>query len=196
MGHVTIRHWLISLMAIGLLAGCRPSAEELAETTAQADHPELAVLHDQDQADRTDGHGDIDWPVVNRRDSLRRAQVDSLLAANQVRTAKDYYPAAMVFQHGSDTTAARKAYELAQQSVELDSTDTSAMWLMAAAWDRYQMRLEKPQWYGTQFVKDDMESPWRLYEVDTTAVTDEDRQRLGVRSLSEARARVEAMNAQ
>ena len=69
---------------------------------------------------------------------------------------------------------------------------------MAAAWDRYQMRLGKPQWYGTQFVRDDMDmdSPWRLYEVDTTAVTDADRRRLNVPPLADARARVETMNAQ
>ena len=162
----------------------------------QADNPKLATLYEQDQADRAGGADGIDWVVVSRRDSLRRAQVDSLLDAGQVQTTKDYYHAAMVFQHGSDTTAARKAYELARQSVKLDSANTRASWLMAAAWDRYQMRLGKPQWYGTQFVRDNADSPWRLYDIDTTMVTDEDRQRLNVPPLSEARARVETMNAQ
>jgi len=77
--------------------------------------------------------------------------------------------------------------------VELDSANSDAMWLKAAAWDRYQMRLGLPQWYGTQFVRDPGE-PWRLYDVDTTAVTDEERAAHGVPTLAEQRARVDRMN--
>ena len=99
----------------------------------------------------------------------------------------------MVFQHGSDTAAARLANTLAQTSVKLDSTNASAKWLVAASWDRYQMRLGKPQWYGTQFVKDSG-GLWQLYEIDTTAVTDEMRAQLGVPSLEESRARVDKYN--
>ncbi len=183
------------LLVIMFMTGCTSSPEPETAVVVE-DNPLLATLYEQDQADRSGGFDGIDWSVVNVRDSLRRAQVDSLLALGEVRTASDYHHAAMVFQHGSDTTAARKAYELANKAVEQDSTHEKAPWLMAAAWDRYKMRLGEPQWYGTQFVKDNPDSPWRLYDVDTTAVTDADRARLGVPPLDSARARVKGLNAQ
>ena len=175
------------------LAACASSEQQGDVESAQADNSALRELYEQDQADRSDDS--IDWRQVSRRDSLRRVRVRELLDANQVATSEDYRHAAMVFQHGSDTTAAWLAFDLAERAVELDSSNADAKWLMAAAWDRYQMRRGEPQWYGTQFVKDPPDSPWRLYDIDTTKVSDEDRRRLGVRSLAEARAHVASMNA-
>jgi len=172
-----------------VLIGCTPPK---APPTPIADNPELKELYEADQADRSAGP-DIDWPAVSERDSLRRVRVRALLAEEAVQTSEDYRHAAMVFQHGNDTTAARMAFELAEQAVALDSTNASAKWLMAAAWDRYQMRQGIPQWYGTQFVRQ-ADEPWRLYDIDTTKVTDAERQRLGVRTLAESRARVAEMN--
>jgi hypothetical protein len=184
--------YLTALLWAGLLllAAC---AQQAADEPV-ADNPELKELYEQDQADRQGGFEGIDWPEVSRRDSLRRERVRELLAADAVRTSEDYRHAAMVFQHGSDTTAARMAYELARTAVDLDSTNEGAAWLMAAAWDRYRMRQGQPQWYGTQFVKDSMNAPWRLYDVDTTAVTDAERRALGVPPLDSARARAVRMN--
>ena len=161
-----------------------------------ADNLELAELYEQDQADRSGGFDSVDWTAVSRRDSLRRDRVRELLDADEVRTSEDFRHAAMIFQHGSDTTEYRLAFELARKAVELDSTNAGAKWLVAAAWDRYQMEVGKPQWYGTQFVKDGPDSPWRLYDIDTTAVSDEERQRMGVPPLSESIARVDEMNAE
>lgn len=179
-----------ALLLVCTALSCTPPAETATRLT---DNPELKQLYEEDQADRSSGGDQIDWTVVSRRDSLRRVRVRELLAANAVHTSEDYRHAAMVFQHGNDTTAARMAFELAEQAVSLDSTNASAKWLMAAAWDRYQMRLGLPQWYGTQFVRQANE-PWRLYDMDTTKVTDAERQRLGVRTLAESRARVLEMN--
>lgn len=154
---------------------------------------ELLDLFDRDQADHSGVWGDIDWTRVRVRDSLRQARVLELLDSNKVVTSVDYYHAAMVFQHGRDTTAARLAHTLAQTSVRLDSMNASAKWLVAASWDRYQMRLGRPQWYGTQYLKNS-DGLWQLYEIDTTAVTDEMRAQMGVSSLKELRARVEKRN--
>jgi hypothetical protein len=52
---------------------------------------------------------------------------------------------------------------------------------------------KKPQWYGTQYVRD-TNGKWVLYVMDETAVTDEERAALGVPSLVEAKKRVEIMN--
>lgn len=158
-----------------------------------ADNPALLELYDQDQADRSAGDA-IDWTIVTQRDSLRRERVLALLDSAKVVTSEDYRHAAMVFQHGADTTAARIAHSLARTAVELDSANVAARWLTAAAWDRYQMRLGLPQWYGTQFVKDNPDDPWRLYDIDTTAVTDEERAQAGVPTLAEARARAVELN--
>lgn len=182
----------VMIAAIGCTAD-RAATEQT--NSVAADNQELADLFDQDQADRSRGN-EIDWAVVTGRDSLRRERVSALIEAGMVVTSEDYRHAAMVFQHGSDTTAARLAHSLASTAAELDSTNTAAKWLTAAAWDRYRMRLGLPQWYGTQFVKDQPEDPWRLYDIDTTAVTDETRRRMGVRTLAEARAQVEVLNSE
>ena len=152
-------------------------------------------MYEADQFDRSPPDGEqIDWMRVMVADSTRRARVMEMLDSNLVRTADDYYHAAMIFQHGNDTTSARLAFELSRSAVELDSSHDRAKWMTAAAWDRYLMRKGEPQWYGTQFVKDSAESPWRLYDVDSTRVSDDDRAKLGVPPLSEARTRVRELN--
>jgi len=186
------RVW-VPLLAFVCMAGCSAEQESADSAAPLADNAELEELYEQDQSDRSAGP-DIDWDAVTVRDSLRRVRVHEMLAANDVQTSEDFRHAAMIFQHGSDTTAARTAHELALTAVELDSTNTSAKWLVAAAWDRYLMRKGEPQWYGTQFRSDGPGTPWRLYDIDTTAVTDEERQELNVPTLAEARARVEEMN--
>jgi hypothetical protein len=185
----------IALASLVALIACAQDQERGGKAEqVVADNRELLRLYEQDQEDRSGG-GDINWGVVDQRDSQRRERVLELLDANKVITSEDYRRAAMVFQHGADETAARLAHSLAQTAVELDSTNARAKWLMAASWDRYQMRLGKPQWYGTQYVKDG-DDLWRLYDIDTTAVSDEMRRQLGVPSLAESRARVQKYNRQ
>ena len=104
-----------------------------------------------------------------------------------INTANDYHHAAMIFQHGSDTTAIGIAYRFAKEAVRIDAGHKGAKWLMAASWDRHKMYSGEPQWYGTQYVTDGPGTPWRLYDIDTTKVTDEERETLGVPSLEEAR---------
>lgn len=185
----------IALVSLVTLIACTQDQEgtEKAEQVV-VDNYELLRLYEQDQADRSGG-GDINWGVVDQRDSQRRKRILELLDEDKVITSEDYWRAAMVFQHGADKGAARLAHSLAQTAVELDSTNARAKWLLAASWDRYQMRLEKPQWYGTQYVKDS-QGLWQLYDIDTTAVSDEMRRQLGVPSLAESRARVQKYNRQ
>lgn len=190
-----IPRMIIVVLALALTGACAQDRRKVEGTNqGLGDNAKLGALYEQDQADRSGGSDSIVWTLVNQRDSLRRERVRELLDSNEVRTSEDYRHAAMIFQHGSDTTAARLAHELAQQAVGLDSTNASATWLLAASWDRYQMRLGKPQWYGTQYVKDSENGPWRLYDIDTTAVSDHARRQLGVPTLEEARVRVEEFN--
>ena len=173
-------------------SACAPGDDSASRTTPPAlDNPELTELHDADQADRS-GEELIDWTVVSPRDSLRRVRVNEILAAGEAVTSMDFYHAAMVFQHGNDTTAALRAYDLARTAVDLDPDNGDAKWLMAAAWDRYLMRKGVPQWYGTQYWGEP--GAWHLYDIDTTAVTDSERVALGIRTLAELRAREQEMN--
>ncbi len=182
-------------LVVFLLVACGPtSGQEDSPPPEPTDNPILRALFEADQTDRTPESGVIDWERVVANDSSRRAQVLAMLDSNLIITSADFYHASMVFQHGSDTVAGRRAYDLARRAVDIDSTNSDAKWLMAAAWDRYQMRRGDPQWYGTQFVKDTPESQWRLYDVDTTAVTDAERILLGVPTLAESRVRVAEMN--
>lgn len=156
---------------------------------------ELMQLFRAGQAARQTGGGEIDWSVVGVEDAERRRTVLSILRAGGVRTALDYYNAAMIFQHGESVADIRLAHALATISARLDSASAPAKWLTAASWDRLLLNLGQPQWYGTQYVRDDS-GKWMLYEVDPDAVTDEQRAALSVPPLAEAESRVALMNAE
>jgi len=101
----------------------------------------------------------------------------------------------MVFQHGESADDIRLAFSMAWISAQMDPKKKDrSLWLSAAAWDRIMMREDMPQWYGTQYVADDNASAFRLYRLDETAATDEERLRFKVPILSEAKKRVETLN--
>jgi tetratricopeptide (TPR) repeat protein len=153
---------------------------------------ELYELYQADQGDRH-AEGDIDWAAVGERDRQRQERVLAIVAAGEARAADDWYHAAMVMQHGDTLDHYQNAHEWAMKAVELDSDHPKARWLAAAAKDRWLMHQGKPQWYGTQFVKEG--DTWVLYEVDPDEVTDEERARWNVPPLAQARERAKAMNA-
>ena len=151
---------------------------------------ELATMFAADQAARRGEN--IDWAVVSAQDAERRDAVMAILNAGGIRTAQDYYNAAMIFQHGDSEDDIRLAHSFA--TIAASSGNTSAAnWLKAASWDRLMLRYEQPQWYGTQYVRDES-GRWVLYEVHPDAVTDEQRAAWSVPSLAEAQARVAQMN--
>jgi hypothetical protein len=69
---------------------------------------ELAAMFAADQEAR--GDENIDWAVVRVEDAERRGVVPSLLRASDVKTALDYYNAAMIFQHGDSEEKIRLAH--------------------------------------------------------------------------------------
>ena len=184
----------VFLILLVMLGACRPA--EVAEEPEEAVSNEaLRQLYEADQQDRQIDFSRLseeELRAIDQRDAEHRAQVEAMLEAGDVRTAEDYYHAAMVFQHGGDSTAYRKAYEAARQAVALDSLHASAAWMSAASWDRYQLSLGKLQWYGTQYIEQD--NLWQLQPIDTTRVTDQDRQRLGVFPLQQTRAILHCTN--
>ncbi|HEX6994543.1 MAG TPA: hypothetical protein VF339_10405 [Gammaproteobacteria bacterium] len=171
----------ISALAALLLASSLAFAQNNAE---------LARMFAEDQAARRGPT--IDWEELRKQDEERRKAVMSLLEAGEIRTAQDYYNAAMIFHHGEPADDIRLAHAFATISSTLGSS-APARWLVAASWDRLMVRSGQPQWYGTQYVRDD-EGKWVLYEVDPDAVTDEQRAEWSVPSLEESRNRAELMN--
>ncbi|WP_394846159.1 hypothetical protein LZC95_01690 [Pendulispora brunnea] len=153
---------------------------------------ELRDIYHADQDDRRAAPEKIDWKVVNPRDAARRERVRQLEAAKQLRTADDYYHAAMVFQHGIDESSHATAFHFARHAVELDSNFVKARWLVAASRDRYHMSRLEPQLYGTQYKI--INGIWIVWPADHH-ITDRDRATWCVQSLETAKQSVARMNA-
>lgn len=161
---------------------------------AQAtDNEELKQMYDADQAARLSGEP-IDWSVLNREDSLRLVRVNILMKEDRLVTGKDYYHAAMIFQHGDDTMASALAVSHMQKAIALDSTVNK--WLLAAAIDRDLMRRNKPQIYGTQFIQMGKDAQWERYKIDTTQITDQERIAYNVETLAQQEQKEWLMNQQ
>ncbi len=155
-------------------------------------HHELYALYAADQADRTgERYEDIDWATVSKRDDERRARVLVIMHEGGARVAVDYLHAAMVLQHGDGPEDYASAHAWALRAVELAPTDARARWLAVATKDRYLMSTGKPQWYGTQFRKND--GRWTLYDVDAS-IKDEDRLKWNAPPLDVAQRRAEELN--
>lgn len=157
---------------------------------AQENNKELVTMYENDQASRM--NGPIDWAVLSREDSIRRASVDRMIEEGKVKTAQDFYHAAMIYQHGNDTIASGKAVQYMKKAVEMDPSTNK--WLLAAAIDRDLMRKGEPQIYGTQFLKNGMNEPYIQYEIDSTQVSDAQRQEYGVPTLAQQKIQLERMN--
>jgi hypothetical protein len=153
---------------------------------------ELYKMYNEDQGDRQTSK--IDWEIVNKSDQARRVRVTELINEQQLSHSDDYYHAAMIFQHGDSSDNYKKAYELSKKAAELNSSNKKAKWLACASEDRYLQKIGKPQIWGTQYQRIDMNSPWTLEPFDRTIKTDKDRVLWGVRTISESSDRIKTMN--
>ena len=155
---------------------------------------ELAIIETADQADRTPGPSKIDWNVVGKRDAFRRAQVMQLLMAGDIRTADDYYNAALIFQHGESVQDIQLALAFATTAVRMTPSNRDAQILMAQAWDRILVKSGKPQWYGTQYQRSKITGKWELCPTDPTAVSEAQRKAIGLPTMAEAMAHLAEIN--
>lgn len=137
----------------------------------------------EDQSDRSNTRGKPWNEAITRRDEIRRSKVLVLLKSGQLRTATDFYNAALIFQHGKSVDDFRLAYSLAwtAYTMRIDTEGVprqEAAWLTAAAWDRMMIKEGKPQWYGTQYERDKVTNqPGNQYPIDKDAVSEEERRR-------------------
>jgi hypothetical protein len=159
---------------------------------AMPDNPRLSAMLDEDQADRISWREKkIDSDTIIDRDEKRRAEVKRMLASAQVRTAHDFYCAALVFHHGHTIDDYRLATSLAWVSMTIEPANKDYAYLSASTWDRFMMEQGKPQWYGTKCRHDPAQSGKdELYPVDEAAVTDSDRARFDLKPLEVMRAHI------
>lgn len=186
---------VIVVVALGLIGlggyfysfcGLRLPREELRQESSPQDTEELQRLHDEDQADRSPADvKSVDWAVVGSRDRARRSRVKVLFSEGRLRTANDYYHAAMILQHGDAPEDFLLAHEFCVVAIIKGKNDRETRWLAASAEDRFLTEIGRPQRFATQFGSEG-DGPWKLKPVDTT-VTDELRRLMGAHSLEEAR---------
>lgn len=195
MNHRPAAALLISLSAMLASSGCQTSASSPHshdEAATASDNKELLALYSADQADRTPGTTPDDWHKVQANDLQRETRVREMLDAGLVKSGRDYFHAAMVFQHASDPAGIQLAHELAMIGACLGNADSR--WLAAASYDRLLMYLKVPQRFGTQY-RTDEQGVMKLYEVGE-GVTDPMRAALNVPPIAQAREREKEMQAQ
>lgn len=151
----------------------------------------LAQLYAEDQSDRLDPSLLADFDVIAKRDAERRKVARIIVAKRKRLSAEECYHLGMLYQHGPALSHSRLAIRYAQHSISLGYE--KAKWLYAAATDRLLSKQGKPQKYGTQFIKKNAKSKWKLHPVDPS-VTDEERARWNVPPLAEAKARARELN--
>ncbi|MBM7131262.1 hypothetical protein [Dyella mobilis] len=159
-----------------------------------ADNQALAKLEQQDQADRMPGTGKINWDVVAGKDAERKREVEKILADGGIRTARDYFNASIIFQHGEDLKDIEQAYAFAVTAVNMDDKNQQAKQLEADAWDRIMLKRNRPQWYGTQFIKDQATGKYEMYQADASVISDAERQGMGLPTMSENQAHLDEIN--
>ena len=170
-----------------LIARC----EQNAETFVRESNAEVLAAFLADQAERA---GDIpDVEATMRRDARRRDVVRIAMRRKELRTADDYYHAAMLLQHGDAAEDFADARDLAEKTVRLRTWFAAARWLYAAATDRHLRAAGKPQIFGTQYRS--VDGVWTLEPFDRTAITDDERAKWRVQSLAERLQFINDLNA-
>lgn len=152
----------------------------------------MLAIFKADQADRRETE-ETDWAAVNRRDLERLAETEALIAANALKTGKDFLYAAFVFQHGKEPRSFLKAHSLAL--VAMKCGNPNAPWIATAALDRYLQAIGQPQVFGTQYRYPDG-APVTQEPYDRALIADSLRQQLGVPPLAEQERQRQRMQTQ
>ena len=123
-------------------------------------------------------------------------------AAGELKTAKDYYHAGMILQHGNQSEDYLLCHEFCVTAVFIAAGDKDVAWIPKAKWlaaaseDRFLLSIGRGQRFGTQFTQvtgKKGNSPWKLDKI-AAGVTDELRAAWNVPPLSEAKSREAELN--
>lgn len=127
-------------------------------------------------------------------DKLRLEKTEEILASGSVLSAEELLAAAFIMQHGSYEKHYKSAMELARKSSELDPSNSDAVWLSSAAEDRYLLKIDKSQVWGTQLKRKIKSSgTYQIYYLenfDKSAKTDKQRLERGLPTLGELESRL------
>lgn len=124
----------------------------------------LQELVAEDQADREGSPDSVQWKKVTPRDLQRRVEVGKIFGLGCFATAADYAAGAMVYQHGDTADHAFQAFVWSKRGVDLG--DASQKWLLAAALDRYLVRMGQKQLFAMQYAKHNNDPCWCLDPVE------------------------------
>jgi hypothetical protein len=174
----------VASIVVPVVRAQAPAPPPPTPTPSPADNAELARILQEDQDDRKPGPQGIDWKVVKPRDDARLARARELYTSGALRTGKDWFNAAVMFQHSGEANDALLAHEMSIAAVALG--DRHAGWLVAAAEDRFLIDIGRKQRFGTQFEVGES-GKYRLAETDPQ-VTDQLRDIIGTESLAVQRA--------
>ena len=118
-----------------------------------------------------------------KNDADRRKKVSQLLATGKIQSARDYFFAALIFQHGDKSQDYLISHMLAETAAA-KGQGASSKWLAAASIDRYLWSLQQPQVFGTQF-KTLPGAPPTMEPFDRSALSDAMREVWCVISIAE-----------
>lgn len=190
---------LVSFVSLPCWAGqVAAPASDVAATNG--DNDEVARLYREDQADRQSQDGKpIDWQVVGPRDDARRKRVVEMYTGGELTTGRDYFHAAMIFQHGNRPEDYLLCHELCITAVfkaggnETASWVGTAKWLAAASEDRFLLSIGRGQRFGTQFTSGGRNQPWHLDKIEP-GLSDSIRKIWGVPALDQSKEQEQRMN--
>ncbi len=175
--------WCASTAFAALASAASPTVQ--APSAQPVDNAELARMSQEDQDDRKPGLHGIDWAIVKPRDDARLARARELYVSGALHTGTDWFNAALLLQHSSEADDYLLAHEMSVAAVA--KGEASARWLIAAAEDRYLMKIGRKQRFGTQYEPATEPGTYRLAPVEPQ-VTDGLREAIGAPSLAEAKA--------
>jgi hypothetical protein len=168
------------LLALGALAlpACTTTTPK---STYQAVERDLA---------RRDGKGSFDTDVQLRIEKRMQWLVDQH-AAGLLNQAEEQYYAAAVLWRAQDPESLQLAMALGHAAAAKGRPD--ALRYVAYATDRLAVMRGQVQRYGTQMVYSTVNDRWRLYAYDKIT-TDAERAEMGLPTLAQMQARVDARN--
>ncbi|MGA2606826.1 MAG: hypothetical protein ABSH01_05140 [Terriglobia bacterium] len=105
---------------------------------------------------------------VEERDEQRHAEVRKILAEGKINSGREYFFAALIFQHSSAPVDLMFAHMLAVTAVA--KGNAGAKWMAAATLDRYLWSIKQSQIFGTQFHKG-TDQKWTMEPYDRTTVS-------------------------
>ena len=161
MGTFQLRRNLAALLlGVSALLPAAACARAHAGEEQEADVGErLARMYQEDQQSRQSGQ------MSPERDARRLEQVRTWVLDGRLDEAKDFYHAAMIFQHSTDRSGRDHLVAHVLATTAALKGHRPGRWLSAAALDRFLDFNDMPQVFGTQYVRDD-DGVWHPGDVD------------------------------